>query len=446
MVRIESVLEKVRDNTWVPPAAIAILAIIIAVVSIWVDRSFLAGQQESSVWLFSGAPSDARSLLNAVAVSIISVAGVVFSVVIVALQLSSSQFGPRILQNFTEDRSTQIVLGTFIGTFSYALLVKWSIRDSASEMESFVPALSVTIAVALAIICMFLLIYFIDHLVHFIRASNVVTRMSRAATNIAIRPFPEGVGRAVPTGEKAAAIASGAAHPLRTSFDESGYLQAIDGRLLFDLEKEAEFTVEMATEIGAYLLPGEVLAWIRTDGRRLGEKIEGQVKAAFVTGPDRTPLHDVDWALLEMKDMAVKALSPGINDPTTAILCINCIGQVLVRLGSQTPAEPLRTGKAGKIKLLTRPLPFGRAVEDAFGPIRHHGGADPAVATHLFQVLGRVGAAVREEHRTAFEHQVRELRAVALDALKDKGSAPKAIEVGADAALRKIRGDDSDVK
>lgn len=182
MLRFRSLWRELRDATWLVPALLVLGAVALAVVLVWIDRSFMseAGRQDRW-WLYGGDAGGARSLLNTISVSLISVTGVLFSVTIVALQLAASQFTPRILQNFVEDRSTQVVLGTLIGTFTYALLVQWEVRSSDAAGEAFVPALSMSAAVVLVVASVCLLIYFIDHLVHFIRASVIIDRIARDA-------------------------------------------------------------------------------------------------------------------------------------------------------------------------------------------------------------------------------------------------------------------------
>jgi uncharacterized membrane protein len=186
MLRFRSLWRKLRDATWVVPTLLVLGAIVLAVVLVWVDQRYgsEAGRQ-SHWWLYGGDAGGARSLLNTISVSLISVTGVLFSVTIVALQLASSQFTPRILQNFVEDRPTQVVLGTFIGTFTYALLVQWAVRSAEASRESFVPALSMSAAVVLVVASVCMLIYFIDHLVHFIRASVIIDRIALRSTTSA---------------------------------------------------------------------------------------------------------------------------------------------------------------------------------------------------------------------------------------------------------------------
>lgn len=437
--RVADLLEKVRENTWVPPVGLALLAVALAATTLWIDHAFISPREAAaSFWLFSGRPADALNLLNTVAVSVISVAGIVFSVTIVALQLASSQFTPRILQTFTEFRVTQVVLGTFIGTFAYSLLVQWSVRTPGPGQPPVVPSLSVTTAVVLAIFCMLLLIYFIDSLVHFIRGSRIVQRLAEQALEIADHPFPTRIGRPAPDQSLGEIEESETpSHAIRVGEDDAGFLQAVDTRVLFGLEEtDTELVVEMAVEIGQYLLPGEVLARIRGAAEPTAEQVE-QVKRAFVTGSDRTPDHDVDWTLIEMKDLALKALSPAIQDPTTAIICINSIGKVLVRLGQKPKPPRVRTGKKGLLKVITRPLPYERAVEDAVGPLRAAAAESPAVAIALLEVVGRTGAAVRPEYREPLSNQVEKIVEAAREILQERGEMP-AIEAAGAAALRRI--------
>jgi uncharacterized membrane protein len=409
MLSFHLLWQRLRDTTWLVPTVLVLGAIALAVLVVWIDRSYVseAGSQDRW-WLYGGDAGGARGLLNTISVSLISVTGVLFSVTIVALQLASSQFTPRILQNFVEDRSTQVVLGAFIGTFAYSVLVQWSIRSSGAAGEAFVPALSLSGAIVLVLGSVCLLIYYIDHLVHFIRASVIIDRIASDARRLARKPFPVGVGRA--TDEHPAEL-EGTGDPVRIDAGRAGYLQSVDADRLFGLERTGRLVVKMEQEIGLFILQGERLASVWSEGSKVDREDRERIRRAFVLGKERTPQHDVGWGLTELSDMAVKALSTGLNDPTTAQMCIDRLGETLVVLATTDPPARVRTGKRGGVLLITPGVNFERAVGEAFDGIRRYATVDAAVLAGLLSIMGRVATQVREEHHPPLRKEaVRALR------------------------------------
>lgn len=384
IARIKILWSAMRDSLWFLPSLMTLIAAIVAIGLVQFESHY-GGKFWEGRGLGSGSVEGARAVLSTIAGSLITVTGVAFSVTIVALQLASSQFTPRILRNFMADRSNQVVLGVLIATFTYTLLVLRVIRATSSGGE-FVPQISVSVAIVLSLVSIGFLIYFIHHAARSIQASVILETITRAAMEQVDALFPEEIGRPAEPGPAADDFSPHTAHVVAAH--RTGYLQAVDGTTLFSLGAKQKVVIQMVQPIGAFILEEQPLALVRA-AAPLDEATQRAVRRAFVLGEERTPEHDLEFFLIEISDMAVKALSPGINDPTTAIHCIDRLTQILLALGKRRPPAPRRT-ESGAVHFLALPTTFERAIELAFEQILHFGQDNPAIVARLttaFQVL-----------------------------------------------------------
>ncbi len=189
LARIEFLWSQIRDSLWLVPALLTLASLGLAVITITIDETLLAEASTAGFWLFGGSAVGARELLSAIASGVITVAGVVFSVTVVALQLASSQFSPRILRSYMTDQPAQLTLGIFIATFTYSLVVLRSVRVQTETTQGFVPALSVSLAMALALLSIGFLIFFVDHIARAIQASNIIALAGKEARQQAEQLF-----------------------------------------------------------------------------------------------------------------------------------------------------------------------------------------------------------------------------------------------------------------
>jgi uncharacterized membrane protein len=399
--RIALLWAGIRDSLWFVPALCTATAVVLALVVVRFDRGWRPSGWMTGM-LFSGGAEGARGVLSAVVGSLITVTGVIFSVTIVALQLASSQFTPRVLRGFMADRANQVVLGIFIGTFTYAIMVLRSVTSEEDARPAFVPEAGVTVAIVLVLVSIGALIYFIDHAARSIQASVILAREAEHTLHRVERLFPRQIGS--PEGD-APVVRPPSAPAGIVLAERGGYLLAVHADSLFDLAESRRLTVRMEPPIGGFVLVGEPLAsvWPRT---ALDDTVIDAVRDAFVLGDERTPEQDAELGIIVIADMAVRALSPGINDPTTASLCIDRLAEILARLG--TAADPVRSrvSDSGDIRLLARQTTFARAVGLAFDQIRHFGAANPTIAKKLLDTLGRLGMLVTSERREVLVEQL----------------------------------------
>ncbi len=405
--RLQARWYDVADSLWFLPAILTGCAAGLAFGMVEIDRALLADGSTGPDWLFGAGVSGAREVLSVIAGTMITVTGVVFSITIVALQLASSQFTPRVLRTFTGDRGNQVVLGVFIATFTYALLVQRTVREAPDDTRpAFVPAASVTVAILLALISIGCLIYYIDHAATSIRASVVIDRAARDTLGLIDDLFPADTGRPArpPVSEELATCPS-----VAVTADGAGYLQGINEPTLFGLGGGRPLTVRIDTTIGAYILPGTVVAtvWSPQPMEKEDARVRDGIRRALVLGPERTLQSDLELGIRQIADIAVRALSPGVNDPTTAMICIDRLAGALVTLAGREEPEETRTGGDGKVRVIFPAPRFEGLVEVAFAQIRHFGAGDFVVAAHLARMLGEMAGVAPPERWPPLARQAR---------------------------------------
>ncbi|MBA3644026.1 MAG: DUF2254 domain-containing protein [Chloroflexia bacterium] len=387
------------------PAVITLLAVALAYLTLQIDRELLRDREHDLGWIFGGGAEGARGVLAAISGTMITVTALVFSITVVSLQLASSQLTPRVLRSFMGDRGNQVVLGFFIGTFTYALLVLRAVRSPLEDEGGFVPSLSVTVSMVMALISVALLIFYVHHAANAMRASVVIDRAARVTLDLVERVYPND-DAAEPFPIPSPWQPAGVATVVRA--DKGGYLQRVDEPALLALAENHAVTVRVELMVGAFALPDGALAslWPEIDPERR-DGCERAIRSALPLGFERAPHADIELGMQQLVDIAVKALSPGINDPSTAMLCIDRLGEVLVAIGKRGSAEAVRRGDDGSVRLVLHPPIFDRLVHLAFDQIRHYGVADPALAAYLVTALGKVAALLPGDRQDRLVRQAR---------------------------------------
>jgi len=347
--------------------------------------------------VFLSQPDGARALLSTVAGSMLSVASLTFSIVMVVLTMASSQFGPRLLSNFMRDRGNQFVLGSFTSTFLYCLLVLRTVRGGGDVLDSaaFVPQLSVTVALALAVINLAAFVYFIHHTTENIQASTIISRVAdtlahKIKKNFEERAvFPETVGQDVADVEGAGNLpAAFAEQSAVLSSGKGGYLRTIDDEGLLRAAKEEKLILKLLHSPGSYIMHGGPLLEVYP-GSALEDSRE-RLEHKFALGNHRTPDQDLEFLFDQLLEIALRALSPGVNDPITAMRCIDRIGDNLTLLASRDLPSPYRFDEEGELRLVIPVVDPPALVGRLFGPIRSYGAADYMTLNHLMNVLNEM--------------------------------------------------------
>ena len=414
--RLLGLWDSLRTSFWFVPSLMALAAVALAVGTVRLDTSLIGKKAAASIgWLWSGGADGARSLLSTVGSSMITVAGTVFSITIAALTLASGQFGPRLLRNFTRDLGNQLVLGTFVATYLYCLLVLRTVRGQAEG--DFVPYLSVTCGVLLAAASIGVLIYFIHHIADSIQAESLVAVVgAELKRNIAQLYQPQAGERA---DDRLAEIPSTPASTVLA--ERSGYVQTMDSDGLVAAAEEGDLLVQALRRPGDFVSCGDalLLAWAR--GSELGEDQAGRLRGAFSFGTRRTPTQDVRYGVRQLTEIASRALSPGINDPFTAMGCTDWLMDALADAARRTPAPGCRRGADGEPRLLMEPVRFAELAHLSVDPLRAYGASSVMVVIHMLHSLARLAAQVeRAEDRAALLVQAELTAAAAREALPNE--------------------------
>ena len=357
------------------------------------DRNWIA----TLGWTFTRGPEGSRAVLSTVAGSMMTITSVAFSITIVALQLASSQFGPRLLRNFMRDRVNQAALGTFIATFTYCLLVLRTVNGT--ENERFVPHLSVTLGLLLALASLGMLIYFFHHAAASIQADNVIAEVGRELHHAIDRLFPECLGHGEPggaPGRDGDDMPAGFDHESSPVLSEhGGYIQAIDVEGLLSLAVERDLIVRVSRRPGKFVIAGGELAQV-WPGDRLDNELAGAVRGAFYLGAQRTLTQDVEFAIDQLVEVAVRALSPGVNDPFTAIACVDRLGETLCTLAGREIPSPYRYDDDGRLRAVADVSTLPGMVDAAFHQVRQASRGNAAVTFRLLETIGEVAGRTRD--------------------------------------------------
>lgn len=380
-----------QDRLWFIPSLMTIAAAILALVMIQIDRNVIGQRRPESNWLFGAGASGAREVLSAIAGTMITVTGLVFSITVVALQLASSQFTPRVLRSFTGDRGNQLVLGMFIATFTYALLVLRTVRDSSDRpgAVAFVPSASVTVAIVLTGCSVGFLIYYVSHAADSMRASVIIDRATQDTLGVVRQQYPsDDSSSSNAAGMHAADQSTHDAIDIRTT--RSGFLQHFNEDHVLGAVQEDDLSVALVIATGQFLHRGAVVARAWPAERIDRDELTRRVDQALVLGSERTLHADVEFGIRQLADIAVKALSPGINDPTTSTICIDRLAEILVAIADRPNQPSVRHGKDGRGTVIRPTLSWAEAVHSAFEEIRHYGSGDPMVRCHLERTMDRL--------------------------------------------------------
>ncbi len=399
--RLYNLWEKLRISYWFIPALMALGALLLAYGVGWLDEFSMPDWLLESRWLHKSEPEGARQLLSTVAGGIITVTGVVFSVTIVALSLASQQFGPRLLYNFRRDRGNQVAFGTFVATYLYCLLVLRTIREGN---DAFVPHLSVFVGFLLTVISLGVLIYFIHHVAESIQATTIISLVHDDLKRKIDTIFPDPYNQApvweqrdseeqIPDNFTQMASAIRAAR--------TGYLQAIDVEGLMQIACEYDLLVQYEHRPGHYVIRGSAIARVvpRVDEEETAW--QESVRDSFIIGWQRTQEQDIEFLIHELVEIAVRALSPSINDPHTAIACVDRLGSSLAELAGRAMPSAYLHDEEGVLRIITRPHNYRGLVDASFDQIRQYGMSSVALTIRLLEMIGAILPFAPDEARRA---------------------------------------------
>ncbi len=422
-------LEKLKASYWFIPALMATGAIILSFVMPAIDRAFGIEWLGHFSWFYLNQPEGARSVLSVIAGSMITVASVTFSMTITAVSFATGQVGPRLISNFMRDRTNQLTLGTFIATFMYCLLILRTIisaaeaEENTKAIEAFVPHFSILVAMFFATSSVAVLILYIHHIPESINISNIIARVGKTLVYDLDRRFPQELddtmdGRSNP------------AHPfiadnIRTDgmgikSNTIGYIQVLDEIHLKEIAIQHDLRIRLEYRPGDFTLNNDILMHI-APAIRVNDEIIKEALSCFAFGDERTQTQDILFLADELVEIIARALSPGINDPFTAISAMDWLHSALAKLSARKIPGPYYYDDDGNIRIVIRTLTFEMFADSLLYKILPYIAADRNAAMHAMKVLGELIFNIdRESERNVLLKHAEILTQAAQESLKIK--------------------------
>ncbi len=405
--KLTNLWASLRSSFWFVPALMILIAVITAFDLITFDRALSYTSLRLFGFSYSISPEGARSVLSTIAGSMMSVAGVTFSITIVVLNLASSQFGPRLIRNFMKDRSTQFVLGTFVASFIFSLLVLRSVGSKG--IDSFVPNLSVIFAILLAIFNVGVLIFFIHNIATSIQADKVVADISRELELNIRRLFTDELNYETKDEKrrlsKLPEEKKDHYYIHHITAHHSGCVQAIDSESLLQTAKDNDYCINLQLRPGQFVIADSTLATV-TSEKIFNVDLTETIIGAFIIGSQCTSEQNPEYSIHQLVEVAIRALSPGINDPYTAIACIDQLGSALNFLAKRQFPSSRCFDDQDKLRLQMKPLTYKGMLNTSFDQIRQYGSSSVAVTIRLLETLTILTRQTRHpDQRSAIHRQ-----------------------------------------
>lgn len=329
-----------------------------------------------------------RALLTTLIGAMFTVTGIVFSVSVVALSITASQLGPRLLRNFMGQAIAQLTLGICIATSIYCLLLLRHIDRVGNEM--FVPHLSISLAIVLATLSLCVVVLFMHRVTISIQAPNVVAAVAHELDEAINRLYPEMLGESSDEDHHPPQEATNCRKSFELNSTGEGYLQAIDAPGVMELATEYDVRLQLYRKPGDFVVKDTPLASVIGIEEEHREELTEKFSPCHIFGPRPTPRQDVECAIREMVEIAVRALSPGINDPFTAISCIDRLGASISRLANRKFPSPHRYDREGRLRVVASQSTFEELFESTFDTLRRYSSSSICVTMRLLEALERI--------------------------------------------------------
>lgn len=406
---------ELRASYWYLPLLMCIASFFLAILTLWLDNLLVLHWLETLGWFHAKNPEGARVILSTIATSMITVAGVTFSMTIVAVAFAASQVGPRLTTNFMRDRSNQITLGTFIATFLFCLFILLALfnANKTGIMEAdkivFVPHISLLVAILLTISSIIVLIYFIHHIPESISMSNIIARIGEELLRQIECPFPVRAGKE--NSKKTIKIPRNyQKHEAAVLAKNSGYIRILDGNSLINIAKQYDLIMQVNVRPGYYITEDSAILHIYS-AKKIEEVVHKQCIACFALGHQRNQEQDILFLVDEMVEIIARALSPGVNDPFTAITCLDWLQSSLQKISKTSPPSPYRYDPDNKLRLITKPISFSEFCEFIFSRVQPYVCKDRNAALHMMSMIISIKNNItNQEHKTILAFHAQSLK------------------------------------
>lgn len=358
----------------------------LAIGLVYVDQRFALSNEGILRFFMVNSVDSARTILSTISGAMIGVAGTVFSVTLVALTLASSQLGPKLIKNFMYVRLNQVVLGSYIATYLYCLIVLISTRETNGA--NFIPSIAILVAILGTIINIILLIVFIHQIAVSIQADKIISDISEIISKQVTILFPEKMGdeKDESTDLPDDKYKSEFIHRISVKSSKDGYLQYIDSESMINVIIEFDALLEINFRPGNYIVKDTEIAALYTNEVVEEERIE-KVLLKFIIGKMKSSQQDIEFSIHQMVEIAVRALSPGVNDPYTAITCIDYLTSTMCYLARVKFPSKYRYDKNKKLRVIAKTFDFEGVLDASFNQIRQYSAGNTAVIIRLMEVL-----------------------------------------------------------
>ena len=394
-------LYDLRSSYWFIPTLMVVSSILLFWGSGYVDRHWSDPLLQHLPWLYSTQAAGARDLLSTIAGSMITVAGVTFSMTMVAVSFASSQFGPRLIGNFMRDRGNQLTLGTFIATFVYCMLLLRSVHQgSETDTSTYVPYFSVFIALLLALASIFVLIYFIHHVPETMNVSNIIARLGNQLKNDIVQFYgvsDDSLREDISAEDRDLFIEKvKEGKPRRLLCETHGYIQALETSTVIAMIKEHNLSIYACKTPGDFVFEGECMLEV-SNADDLDDETFNELQKAFAFGPERTTTQNTLLLVDQLVEIAARALSPGMNDPFTACTCINWLCISVAQM-AQSAAAPTGFYIDKKLVYFRAETNFEDFASAAFDQTRAYVASDRIATSHMIQRMRSVIDVIEDEN------------------------------------------------
>ncbi len=388
--RLLNFLSEVRGSYWYIPSLMAIAALLLSILTLRLDHLFVLQWLESWGWFRASNPDGARTILSTIATSMITVAGVTFSMTIVAVAFAGSQVGPRLTSNFMRDRANQITLGTFIATFLFCLFILLALfnanKNGVTDTNGlvFIPQISLLIAIFLTLSSIIVLISFVHHIPESINMSNIIAQIGEELNHQITCQFPINIGNENP--KKLIDIPQNHPQHVNIAATKQGYIRILDGDSLMDIATKNDLIIQLEVRPGAYITEESSLLSIYSS-KKIEDAFKKQCIDAFALGHKRNQEQDILFLIDEMVEIIARALSPGINDPFTAMNCLDWLQSSLQKISKTNQPSAYRYDSEDKLRLITKPIMFAEFCELIFCRLQPYVCRDRNATFHMMTMI-----------------------------------------------------------
>lgn len=401
MKKVSFFWNELTSTFWFIPVLILFSSVLLSMIMVYLDSIFIFDQKGVLRYFMVDSSDSARSILTTISGAMIGVAGTVFSVTLVALTLASSQFGSRLIRNFMYVRLNQVVLGSYISTYLYSLLILNSVKEVDGYV--FIPSLSILVAILAAAANIVLLIIFIHQIAISIQADHIISDISDFISKQVNTLFPEKMGMDEKHEDKidVQSFQSKYSEVIKIKSPKNGYLQYVDSKSLMDIVTKKNGLLELDFRPGGYLVEGLDIGKFYFNGET-NEDIIKDIAHHFVIGKAKTAQQDLEYSIHQMVEIAVRALSPGINDPYTAITCIDNLTATMCYLTQAKFPGKFRFDEENELRIIADAIDFKGVLDAAFNQIRQFSGGSTAVIIRLMEALITIySLSKKEKHKEA---------------------------------------------